>query len=701
MAMKQQTTTKYKTLGAIFVDLAEMFRPPEDMNVSECAAEYRELDIPGSYVGKWINDTVAPMVEPMNVCIMREYEGLIFVGPAQSAKTDSLVLNFLAYSIKIDPMDMMLVCPTMIDGRDFSMRRVDRMHMHSPKIGEMLRTGASSDNVFDKHYRHGMMFTIGWPTPSQLAGKPIGRVILTDRDRMDDDIGPGDGEPYDLAAKRTTTFGSYAMTVAESSPSKPITDLKWLQKTPHQAPPCEGILKLYNRGDRRRWYWPCPDCNQYFEGNFKDLVWDTEMAGTNHERAQTVKMVCPHCAYKISFGERAEMMSWGVWLKDGQGIDSLGRVFGPSSNTRIASFWLKGVAAAFVKWPKLVSIYLDAMEEYDRTGSEEGLKKFYNNDCGEPYYPMSMNDDERSPIVLQGRAEVSLPERKVPVGVNFMVATIDVQKRFWIVHVFGIIGTPGAARFDSVVIDRFKIVKSERTDDDGDPLPVAPHQYLEDWNLITSKVIEKTYEVDDGSGRHMGIFYTTCDSGGQAGVTSMAYNYYRHLRSEGKGRNFILTKGDHALNMPRTRLGYPDSNRTKRMAGISGDVPVLFLNANQLKDDLNGRLGCLVPGQGMYRTPGWLDASFYGELCAETRTPKGWECPDGVRNEATDCSYYMIGVCVSQLIGIEKLDWEKPPRWAQSNWDLNILVFTPTPDTTFAPDLQSRYDFAAAGRALA
>nr|WP_285222385.1 phage terminase large subunit family protein [Escherichia coli] len=21
---------------------------------------------------------------------------------------------------------------------------------------------------------------------------------------------------------------------------------------------------MYNRGDRRRWYWPCPHCGEYF-----------------------------------------------------------------------------------------------------------------------------------------------------------------------------------------------------------------------------------------------------------------------------------------------------------------------------------------------------------------------------------------------------------------------------------------------------
>ena len=39
-----------------------------------------------------------------------------------------------------------------------------------------------------------------------------------------------------------------------------------------------GILSLYNRGDRRRWYWPCPHCGEYFQpaamwfAGFRDIA---------------------------------------------------------------------------------------------------------------------------------------------------------------------------------------------------------------------------------------------------------------------------------------------------------------------------------------------------------------------------------------------------------------------------------------------
>ncbi len=688
------TNFEFKCVEDIFCSLTELLVPPERYTVSEASEKYRYVNQPGAYVGWWKNSTTPYLIEPMDTFASPDYKGMFFVGPAQCGKTDALILNSIAYSVKVDPMDMMLVCPTNTAARDFSIRRLDRLHRHSEKIGAMQLPGADNDNKFDKHYRNGMLLTLSWPSPTELAGKPIGRVVLTDRDRMPDDV-DGDGEPFDLAAKRTTTFGSHAMTVAESSPSRPIKDYKWVAKTPHEAPPCDGILGLYNRGDRRRWQWPCPACNQYFEGLFTQLEIDPDATGTNLEKADTVRMRCPHCSYKIHPDERDVMQEWGVWLKDGQAIDKLGRVYGPTPKTLYASFWLRGVAAAFTSWKTLMAMYLDADDDYQRTKSEEGLKKFYNNDLGEPYWPRSLTDDLRLPEVLKARAEHGDP-RVVPEGVRFLIATVDVQKNMWVVSVFGIL--PGMP-FDTVVIDRFKLVKSKRLDDDGERLWVKPHAYLEDWEKITEEVLTKSYPLADGSGRKMQIKFTGCDSGGKEGVTTMAYNYYRSLRDRNLHRRFILTKGDHVPNMPRVLLAHPDSSRKDMKSAARGDVPVLRMNSNLLKDDLNGRLDCLMPGRGMYRFPDWLSDSFYSELCCEVRTDKGWMNTSNGRNEQWDLSYACIGICV--WLGVEKIDWTNPPKWA-AEWDKNDLISAPEAAQRFDDALEStEIDFAQFGTALA
>lgn len=688
-------TTSFKHLGAVFVSLAGMLKPAEEITVAHAAEKYRYVNQPGSYVGPWMNDTTPYMVEPMNTFTSRVYSGLVFVGPAQSGKTDGLVINTTAYCVKADPMDMMIVCPTMTAARDFSMRRIDRLHRHSDEIGAMLLPGSDADNKFDKHYVNGMMLSLSWPTPTELAGKPIGRVVMTDFDRMPIDV-DGDGNPYDLASMRTTTFGSYAMCAAESSPSHPITDPKFIPTKPHEAPPTTGILALYNRGDMRRWHWPCPHCNGYFEGEFDFLVYDTDKSKSNLERAKTVRMMCPLCGESIHPDDRADMNEWGLWVKSGQAIDSQGLRYGEGPETLIASFWLKGVAAAFTTWVKLVAQFLDATDEYERTGSEEALKKFYNNSLGEPYYPKSISE-MRLPEVLKSRADKSLKEKMVPAGTRFLVATIDVQLNCFMVSVHAILpGTP----FDMIVVDRFPIRKSKREDEDGDVLWVKPNTYAEDWDLITEQVIDREYELDDGSGRMMGIKITGCDSGGRAGVTSKAYDYFRKLREENKHHRFVLLKGDPTAGAPRTRITYPDSSQKGNKAIARGDVPVMLLNSNVLKDMLDGRLDALTPGTGMYVTPSWLPDWFYSELCAETRTPKGWENKAKVRNEQFDLAYYCIGLCVSQYIRVEHLDWNNPPSWA-ADFDDNDFVRAPDEPSAFAHPIESRHDFAAFGAALA
>lgn len=666
--------------------------------MAEAAEKYVYLNNPGAYVGYYSNDQAPYMVEPMNVFVRRDKNAEIFVGPAQCGKTQSLILNTIAYTVRVSPMDMIVYCPTLSAARDFSVRRLGRMHDTSEipgeksEIGKLLRAEKDADNKFDKHYKTGMILSLSWPSSAELAGRPIGRVVITDRDRMDDNI-DGEGEIFDLARKRTTTFGSFAMCLAESSPSRQISNPKWVRKTKHEAPPTGGILELYNRGDRRRWYWPCTDCGSYFEGTFRML--DYDMTSNVMATAETVRMICPHCNHKINPDDRYGMNLRGRWVADGQWCDDDGEVHGDMPRTDIASFWLNGVAASFISWQELVQNYLAAQQSYERTGSEEALIKFYNNDLAEPYMPKSM-EMVRLPEALMARAE-PLGEKVVPEGVRLLVATVDVQQNMFKVQVQGIL--PGSP-MDMVIVDRFDIrLSAGRLDGDGQIAWVKPGTYLEDWDLITEQVLKRTYPLADDTGRHMMIKMTFCDSGGKAGVTSNAYAYYRVLRKANLHGRFHLVKGDGKVG-PRWRITYPDSSNRSNTAAAQGDVPVLLLNSNLLKDELSTKLDGMIPGKGMVRFPDWLPDWFYGELCAEQRTDKGWENPAHQRNEAWDLMYYCIGGCISSLIGIEHIDWNKPLQWADT-WDNNSLVVHGSRKDRFVEQTASQYDFAALARSLA
>lgn len=271
------------------------------------------------------------------------------------------------------------------------------------------------------------------------------------------------------------------------------------------------------------------------------------------------------------------------------------------------------------------------------------------------------------------RAE-PLGEKVVPHGVRFLVATIDVQKSRFVVQVHGV--KPAVNTVDIVVVDRFDIQKSERYDEDGERYFVNPASYGEDWDLITSRVIERTYPLSDGSGRHMSIRLVCCDSGGRAGVTTRAYEYYRRLRTQGHSGRFFLVKGEPKKSAPRVQKSYPDSDRKDRAAGARGEIPVLMLNTNILKDWVDSALGRTEPGAGYIQFPDWLNIEFYKELCAETRNLKGeWENPNRFRNESWDLLTYCYAACV--FLRAEKIDWDSPQMSWAAEWDDNPLVVIP------------------------
>lgn len=707
--MTRKRTSTFDDLGDLISQVAEkVFVPPRRVTVAEWAEDPKEgrfINQPGAYVGNWKNETTPYMVEPMEVLTSTEFKGCVFAGPAQCAKTDALIINWIGYSATTDPQDMIVYSPTFTAARDFSMRRVDRLHRHTETVGAAMVKSKDSDNKFDKHYSNGMMLSLSWPTVSELAGKPVGRVAITDFDRIDDDIG-GDGNAFDLATKRTTTFGSFAMTLAESSPSREITDYKKVVKG-HAAPPTTGILALYNRGDRRRWNWPCPHCGSYFEGRWEHIKWDHDL-DSNLDKAESCYMECPSCSERIEPEQRYQMNIDGVWLKDGQRIEN-DRIVGKGRRSNIASFWLMGVAAGLTTWQNLVKTYLDAEDDYASTGDEGSLRKFFNTDIGVPYIPKDIaNDNTRTAEDLISRLE-PWTKKKVPPKVRFLLGLVDVQQNSFVVQIVGV--APGKP-YDLYLVDRFTIRYSDRLDPSAPEgkesyLWIKPGAYLDDWDKITEQVMQASYEIDDDSGRRMMVKMTFCDSGGKAGVTTNAYNYVRKLRKTGWLGRFSLVKGESTPGAPRARITYPDADK-KSGAGAKGEIPVLMLNPTLNKDNLNARLDVVVPGFGMIHLPDWLISAdksedmswFFGEMTSETRIPgKGWE-KVAKRNEAWDLFYYAIGACASSLLNVEKLDWDKAPAWAAPANDNPLVISAEQSQEIVVQAAGSNFDWGAFGKAM-
>lgn len=695
------------SLGQLVIQCAAIFQPPERLTVTEAAEKYVYLKNPPAYEGPYVASKTPYMVEPQNITQSRDFTSMVFCGPSQTGKTEAVILNVWAFHVKCNPVDMILYAPSQSAARDFSKRRIDRMHRNSKVIGVELLVGQHADNTHDKTYKSGIIGSIAWPSINEMSSKPACVVMFTEYDRMPDDI-EGEGSPFLLGKKRTTTFRNMAMTVVDSSPSRTVSDPKYKPQG-HEAPPCTGILGLYNDGDRRRWYWPCPKatCGEFFEPSFNLLVYTTHVGQDEEKRAlsyaeieRTVFMRCPHCGGKITHESKTAMNRKGVWLREGEKIRPDGTRYGNPRESDSATFWLKGPAAAFITWSEMVTKYVKALRKLEQTGDDNDLKTTINTDQGEPYVPRSDLAD-RLPEDIMDTA-ISIEPKHVPQNVRALMACIDVQKNRWEVQVMGVLpGNP----FEIVVVDRFPIVKSERLDPDGERLWVKPDKHLEDWDLIESLVMDKKYPLAGGVGE-MAVSMTFCDSGGKEGVTSKAYDYWRKLRDEGKAARFQLVKGDGNPNAPRWRVDYPDSQRKDRHANARGEIPVMFINTNVVKDFIDGMLEIEKNDIGMVVSapkihfPDWLDITFYEQLTAEIRKNGKWEKIPGRPNESFDLLCYFAAGCSARRI--ENVDWSTPPAWL-AEWESNPLVTMKSQADSRPVDKSQAHasSFAELGAALA
>jgi phage terminase large subunit GpA-like protein len=150
---------------------------------------------------------------------------------------------------------MLVVQMTEEKVREHSKKCLARIFLVSPEVVKRLSPLRNDNNAQDRTFLVGNYLKIGWLSVNIMSSSGFKCVALTDYDRFPENI-EGEGDGFSLASKGATTFMSAGMTLVESSPGREIPDKKWKLQATHEALPTIGGLSLYNRGDRRRFYWP-------------------------------------------------------------------------------------------------------------------------------------------------------------------------------------------------------------------------------------------------------------------------------------------------------------------------------------------------------------------------------------------------------------------------------------------------------------
>ena len=196
----------------------EQFAPPERIKVSDWAQKYYELPETSAEPGKW-NPNRAPYQSGiMDAICEPNIKQVSIMCSAQVGKT-IVLLAIICYFIHLDPWSMLMTFPASNDAETFSKEKLASAIRNVKPVSDRIieKSRDASSTILMKMFRGGFLKLTGANSPSSLASMAI-RIYLGDEiDKYPKTAGK-EGDPIELARKRTSTFWNWLMLLC-STPS--------------------------------------------------------------------------------------------------------------------------------------------------------------------------------------------------------------------------------------------------------------------------------------------------------------------------------------------------------------------------------------------------------------------------------------------------------------------------------------------------
>lgn len=373
----------------------EAVKPTPLLSVSEFCDANLILPSSNAESGRYRTSRTPYMREPMDAMgPSSHYRKIIFRAGTQVGKTQ-LILNNIDFYVVNMPSPMLFVFSNDGEGKKMVNTRIDPMIDCNPQLRERIsspKRGASGDTDKMKLFPGGFLSIASGESPASLRSLPCRIVFLDEVDAMPDNIG-GEGDPIELADKRTSTFSGREKIFASSTP---------INKN-------SKIIREYNATDQRRYFVPCPHCGYMQVIEWSRMKWDA--SGTN---VRSAWMECAHCKKKIKNHDKTTMLERGEWRPTNKK---------PTDPSAIG-YWINGLYApvGWQSWEKCVTSFLVASESKDM----DKLTAFYNGILAEPYESVSERPDFTLLYELSKGSGYSRGE--IPNDVVVLTSGTDVQE---------------------------------------------------------------------------------------------------------------------------------------------------------------------------------------------------------------------------------------------------------------------------------
>jgi len=293
-----------------------------------------------------------------------------------------MLLNIAGYYIDKEPCSILVIQPTLEMAKAWSKERLAPMLRDSPcfrgKVHDV-KTRNPEETILLKNFPGGFIAIAGANSPASLAARPIRLLLCDEVDRYPISAGV-EGDPVDLARKRTTTFWNRKIGLFSTPTIKDAS----------------RIELAYELSDKRKFYVPCLKCGFEQVLDFSNLKWE-------ENNPETARYVCPQCGTKINDADKIKMLKRGRWI--------------PERETgKIAGFWLNELYSSWVSFSNLVQRYIEAKK------SKETMKVFINTSLGLPYEEEGEQIEENKLFAKREAYDI------VPAGVGVLTCAVDVQE---------------------------------------------------------------------------------------------------------------------------------------------------------------------------------------------------------------------------------------------------------------------------------
>lgn len=459
-----------------------------------------------------------------------------------------LVNAAIGYYIDSDPCPIMVVQPTVEDAEGYSKEEIAPMlrdcKVLAGRVSDAAKT--SEQTILHKVFPGGSLSMVG--ANSGRGFRRVSRrvVIFDEVDGYPPSAG-SEGDQIKLGERRAEYYWNRKI-IAGSTPL---------------VAGASRIEAMFEAGDRRRYYVPCPHCGHMDFLRFSERDDDGEDGGHvmrwPKDRPEEAHFICPRCGCVIEETSKRAMIEAGEWRAEG--------AFNGHASFHI---WAAYSLSPNATWGQLATEFIEAKSDTDK------LKTFVNTVLGQTWKEKGEAPDYER---LHNRRE-SYAIGTVPVEPVFLTCGVDVQKDRFVYEVVA-----WARNKESWSVDAGEL--------HGDTA-------LESTWLKLDELLARTYA--DGAGREWSIAMMAVDSGYN---TQTVYGWCRQkpasrvmaIKGDASARMLVgsPSRVDVLLNGKKLRRGY-------KVWPVGVDIA---------KAELYGMLG-LRRGDGE-PPPGYCHFPEYGE----------------------------------------------------------------------------------------